>query len=198
MQIGILGGSFDPPHKGHRLVAERLLTDFGIDRVILMPCYEHPFNKNLSPAFMRLNMLKNLENKSIQVSSFELKNKRISYTIDTLLALQKQFKNDTLYWIIGSDQIINFRKWKNWQDILEKFKLIVVPRTKLREAKKEIKDLLKEIKNKENLITVRRKDFSPIYVSSTLIRKKVKNRESIKNLTSPSIESYIIKNSLYL
>lgn len=197
MNIAILGGSFDPPHKGHVAVAKRLLKLFHFDEIWLMPLFQHPFSKNLSAPSKRFAMVKYLEKKNIKISDLEISKKTISYTIDTLKFLAKNNPNDRFCWIIGTDQVNSFTKWKKWQEIINKFRVIVVPRTNFKKAEKEIKDLTKQINVPKNIFLVDRKKFPPIYISSTLTRKKIKEKKSISNLVPKKIEKYIIKNKLY-
>ncbi|MDP2637981.1 MAG: nicotinate (nicotinamide) nucleotide adenylyltransferase [Candidatus Levybacteria bacterium] len=197
MNIAILGGSFDPPHSGHVVAVKRLIKLFNFDQVWLMPCYQHPFNKKLSHPSKRLEMAKHLENEKIKASDFELERRSTSYTIDTLSALKAQYPNDHFSWIIGSDQIKNFTKWKNWQEIIDKFKLIIIPRTNFRKAKEMLKDIVKSITYPKNIVFIDKGKFSPIYISSTKIRQRVKEERSIKNLVPKKVEEYIIKHRLY-
>lgn len=198
MNIAILGGSFDPPHAGHVAVAKRLIKLFSFDQIWFMPCFRHPFNKKLSSPTKRLQMAKYLENEKIKVSDFEIERRSTSYTIDTLNALKAQYPNDHFSWIIGTDQINNFTKWKDWKKIIDKFKLIVVPRANFRKAEKELKEIAKSVNFPKNIALVNRKKFPPVYVSSTLIRKRVKEKKSIKNLVPKKVEKYIIRHKLYL
>ena len=103
MKIGILGGSFDPPHKGHIIIANRLLKLRQFDQIWLMPCYHHPFNKKLSPSQTRLEMIKFLENDKVKVSDLEINQKTISYTVqkgDTVSTIAQKFgiSADTIRW----------------------------------------------------------------------------------------------------
>lgn len=197
MNIGILGGSFDPPHKGHVAVAKRLIKLHYFDEVWFMPCYQHPFNKNLSASDKRLEMTKYLENANIQVSDVEIKKESTSYSIDTLRFFAKKRPKDKFSWIIGTDQIETFKKWREWKEIIDKFKLIVVPRTGFKRAQKELVNIEKLVAFPKNIILVDRKKFSPIYISSTFIRKRVKKNQSISNMMPKAVENYIIQNKLY-
>lgn len=197
MNIAILGGSFDPPHKGHVAVARRLLKLFHFDQIWLMPLFQHPFSKNLSSPAKRFAMAKYLEKKNIKISDLEIRKKTISYTIDTLKFLAKKNPKDTFCWIIGTDQVNSFTKWKKWREIINKFKIIIVPRTSFKKAEKEIKDLARQINIPKNIILVDRKKFPPIYISSTLTRKKIKEKKSISNFVPKKVDGYIIKNELY-
>lgn len=197
MNIAILGGSFDPPHKGHAIIANRLLKLYRFDRVWLMPCYQHPFNKNLSSPDKRFEMTKYLENDSVKVSDLEIRRKKISYTIDTLRLLAGKRPQDKFSWIIGTDQAIDFTKWKKWQEIINDFNLVIVPRTHFKKAEKVLQNIGKLVKSPKNINLIDRKRFPPIYVSSRFIRKKIKENKSISNMAPKKVEEYIIKNKLY-
>lgn len=197
MNIGILGGSFDPPHKGHVTIANRLLKLKHFDQIWLMPCYQHPFNKKLSSPKKRLEMTKFLENTNTKVSDFEIANKSTSYTIETLRSLAKKFPQDKFCWIIGTDQVKDFTKWKEWKKIVDNFKLIVVPRTNFRMAKEELKDISKLVISPNHINLIGRERFPPIYISSTLARKKIAEKKSISNMIPKKIKNYIIQSNLY-
>ena len=198
MNIAILGGSFDPPHRGHVIIAKRLLKLYHFDEVWFIPCYQHPFSKSLSNPDKRFQMTKYLENGSIKVSAFEIRKKSISYTIDTLNSLTAQHPNDRFSWIIGTDQTDNFTKWKNWQEIINNFRLVVVPRTNFRKAVEKLKEIANKVTVPENIVLVDKKKFRPIYISSTLIRKRVKEKKPISNFVPKKVETYIIQNNLYI
>lgn len=184
MNIAVLGASFDPSHNGHLKIANNVLKSQKADKVILMPVNIHPFAKKLTKAYHRLKMAKMLEGKNIEVSDLEIKRGKISYTIDTLNQLKKLYPKDLFVWIIGEDQIKNFTKWKDWQKIIKDFGLIVVPR-----------DISHE--NQKNIIILNVKDFPPLDISSSEIKKRIKEGKSIKNLVPKVVENYIIRNKLY-
>lgn len=195
MNIAILGSSFDPPHNGHLTIANNVLRSRIADRIILMPVNIHPFAKKLTPAVHRLKMAKLLEGKprtssvqgkNIEVSDLELKKKSTSYSIDTLEALQKKFPKDKFYWIIGSDYLDTFTKWKDWEKIISDFGLIVVPRY-----------LKPPRESQKNIIILSAKDFPPIDISSSEIKRRIKMGKTIKNLVPKRVENYIIENKLY-
>lgn len=198
MNIAILGGSFDPPHKGHATIAKRLLKIFHFDQIWLMPLFRHPFSKNLLDSDERLKMTRCLGNANIKISDLEIKKKTISYTIDTLKFLAKKNPKDIFCWVIGTDQVNDFKKWKNWQEIISKFRIIVVPRTNFKKAKKQLKDIARQVNVPKNIVLVDKKKFTPIYVSSTLTRKKIKEKKLISNLVPRKVEEYIIQHRLYL
>jgi len=197
MNIAILGGSFDPPHRGHAIIAKRLLKLNKFDEVWLIPLFSHPFNKSLSSPQKRLEMTKLLENGKIRVSDFEIKKRRTSYTIATLKTLGKNSPRDRFSLIIGTDQVKDFTKWKNWKEIINNFKLIIVPRAGFKKAEKELKDIAKQIDFPKNIILINKKEFPPIYISSTFARQKIRQRKSAITMLPKKIEEYIIRNKLY-
>lgn len=198
MKIAILGGSFDPPHFGHFLVAEQVKKFLNLDEVWLMPCYSHPFHKKMSSAKHRLTMTKFLENENIKASDFELKQKKMSFTFNTLHLLIKQFPQNKFYWIIGSEQLENFHKWKNWQEIVKNNNLIIFPREiSIKKLELEIKKYLKLKKIPKNIIVLNSNQLKLSNISSTKVRNAVKNDQSIKDFVPKEIEEYILKHKLY-
>lgn len=198
MKIAILGGSFDPPHFGHILVAEQVKKFLNLDQIWLMPCYKHPFNKKLSSAKHRFLMTKKLENTDIKISDFEIKKKAISFTFDTLNLLTEKNPQDEFYWIIGSEQLENFHKWQNWQKIIENFNLIIFPREiAIKKLELEVRKYLKLRNIPKNILILNSNKLKLSNISSTRIRNAVKKNQSIKNLIPKEIEKYIVKHKLY-
>lgn len=198
MKIAILGGSFDPPHIGHLLVAQQVKRLLNIDQVWLMPAYSHPFSKSLSTSVHRLAMVKLLEDDTIKASDFEIKKKGVSYTIDTMQSLTKMYPQHSFYWISGSDQIQDYLKWKNWQDFIQNYKIIIYARD---ENKAVLEDALKttlEMTTVPNTIYIlASKELPTMNISSSTIREKVKRNESIRGLVPKKVEQYIMENKLY-
>jgi nicotinate-nucleotide adenylyltransferase len=197
MKVGILGGSFDPPHRGHTTITNRLLKLKQFDEIWLMPCYQHPFNKNLSSPDKRLEMTEFLEKGQVKVSDLEIKNKATSHTITTLKSLADKFPDDKFSWIIGTDQLEGFTKWREWKKIINNYKLIIIPRAGYQKAEKNFKDISKQVVNPKNIVLIDKKIFPLIYISSSLIRQKIKTGKLISNLVPKKIERYIIGNKLY-
>ncbi len=184
MRIAILGGSFDPPHMGHVKIAESVISQLKFDQVWFMPCFAHAFGKKLSSPQHRLAMTELLETKTVRASDFEIQKGGISISHETLLDLAQLHPYHNFSWIIGSDQIVDFPKWEGWQEIIQKFGLVIVQR-----------DLL----NPSTLegATFFQSDDIP-NISSTEIREKVKKGESITDLVPTKVEEYIIKHKLYI
>jgi nicotinate-nucleotide adenylyltransferase len=199
MRIAILGGSFDPPHLGHLLIARQVQEFLTMDQVWLMPAFHHPFNRNLSDVQTRLTLTKLLETETIKVSDFEIKYNHTSYTIDTLNKLKEHYPKDTFYWITGSDQLEHFQKYKDWQDIVSKHNLIIFPREWMLSHLEDIvreKLMLKTIP--ENVIVLQNKDLITTNISSTKIRDRLKEGLPIHYLVPDGVEEFIREKNLYI
>ena len=142
MRVAVLGGSFDPPHNGHVKIAENVLKKFAFDVAWLMPCFAHAFGKKLSSSSSRLSMTKFLENKTVRASDYEIRKKGISISFETLQDFSKLYPQDSFSWIIGSDQIEDFPKWEGWQEIINRYGLIIVQRDRKENLKEKTKIFL--------------------------------------------------------
>src|SRR5579871_1875728 len=108
MKIGILGGSFDPPHIGHYLMIHQILElRPDIDKILLVPAFKHQWKESFASEKDRIAMLDFFRNEKTEISDIELKRKGISYTIDTLKEVKDQTRAE-IYFIIGSDILFEF------------------------------------------------------------------------------------------
>ncbi|MDD5501774.1 MAG: nicotinate (nicotinamide) nucleotide adenylyltransferase, partial [Candidatus Omnitrophica bacterium] len=123
MKIGVIGGTFNPVHIGHLILAEEAREKLGLDKVILIPTAMPPHKdaSGIAPAEDRLKMLKLSVkgNKFFSVSDMEIRRRGRSYTIDTLRELKRRFARDEIYFIIGSDLLKYLNEWKDLGQILE-------------------------------------------------------------------------------
>jgi len=198
MKIAILGGSFDPPHLGHLFIALQVQELLEMDEVWLMPVSHHPFNRDLSSTKTRLEMTKVLETKTIKVSDFELLHNKQSYTIDTLNGLKKLYPDNTFYWIMGSDQLENFQKYKAWKDIITKHNLIIFPREWMLPHLEEIvKEKLMLSSIPQNVIVLQSNSLILTSISSTKIRERSQKKLPIYYFLPKGVGEIIKKNNLY-
>ena len=133
MKIGLFGGSFNPPHKGHLYLAEKSASALGLDRVLIIPSNIAPHKSSVSyvSGEDRLNMCRiAFDSPLFEVSEIELDRGSTSYTVDTLRELRKIYPDDEFYFIIGSDMLESFTKWYLWETILELCTLCAAPREK--------------------------------------------------------------------
>ena len=185
MHIMLFGGSFDPPHLGHWQIAHTIIEKKIANQVWFIPCYSHPFAKDLSLPKHRLNMISFLTNHAILINDWEIKNKGTSYSFNTLRHFQITQPDNTFSWLIGSDQLTGFIKWKNYQDILKSTHVYVYPRKGF-----PFEPLYKNMIPLEN--------FPLVTISSTQVRKAVKENKSIDNLVLVKVEEYLKKEKLYI
>jgi nicotinate-nucleotide adenylyltransferase len=204
MKIAILGGSFDPPHLGHILIARQVIEKTQVDQVWLMPNYNTSahhavFQKKLSPVENRLAMAELLVDEQIKISNFEIENNQKSLTIVTLKTLSQQYPQHSFYWIMGSDKLETFHLYDDWQDIIKKYRLIIFPREHmLWHLKERVKEGLELQTIPQNVIVLQNKDLMLTNISSTAIRDRVKNNLPIDFLVVPKVEEYIRKHQLYV
>jgi nicotinate-nucleotide adenylyltransferase len=131
-RIGIFGGSFDPPHLGHLVIAELARRTLKLDVVYLVPAYQppHKAGRHASTARDRLAMTKLSVrgNPSLRVSDIEIKRRGVSYTVDTVRAFHRRFPAAEIFLIIGSDSLRQFHSWKDPEAILALTSLAVYQR----------------------------------------------------------------------
>ncbi len=194
--IAIFGGSFNPPLNSHLKLAEQILNcNLKITKVIFVPVSTKYNKKGLANDSDRYNML-NLMCKyklNLEVSDLELKTERQLYTIETLELFQQMYPEKNIYFIIGTDNLKELKNWKSPEQILNKFKIIVMGRNK---------DNINEIIEKDELLKRYRNslinlDNDMIMLSSTFVREQIKNKKDISKFMPKEIIDYINKNNLY-
>lgn len=192
MKIAILGGSFDPPHLGHLILADTVLKELNYDKVIFIPS-KIPPHKNISGEVSnedRLNMVKLSieEDERFLFDDYELKSEGISYSIKTLNHIYKNYNIDgKIALIIGGDLIKDFHKWKEPEKLSSLANIVAVNRGYNR-------NLYKENIEKYNIKII----IAPrIDISSTLIRERIKKNKAFKYFLKDKVYNYIISNKLY-
>jgi len=190
-KFGIFGGSFNPPHIAHSIVADDVRQQLGLDKIIFIPSGNHPLKMPIE-AKHRLAMarLAFSGDKNFEVSDIEVKNEAVkSYTVNTLQALNEIYKKDDvkLYFITGIDNLIEFPKWKEPEKLFELAEIVVMSRP----------DFLKENILPQFSEKVKFIDVPLLEVSSTKIRELVSEKKSIRYLVSSEVNEYIIRNKLY-
>jgi nicotinate-nucleotide adenylyltransferase len=195
--IGILGGTFNPPHRAHLVCARRALEVLGLDRVELMPALLPPHKApGEDPgAEHRLAMcrLAVAGCEGVGVSRLELEREGPSYTVDTLRALHAAEPEDQLTFIVGGDMARSLPTWREPETILELARLAVAERGPAdREA---IIAALRDLPGAER---TRFLDMAPMDVSSSLVRERAAAGEPIDALVEPAVGAYIAEHGLYV
>ncbi|NLX61571.1 MAG: nicotinate-nucleotide adenylyltransferase [Tissierellia bacterium] len=197
-KIGIMGGTFDPIHIGHLLIAEYARISFKLDKILFIPTGNPPHKKkkHITSDMHRYNMvlLATNSNENFLLSTIEMDRKGVTYTIDTINALKSIYDNTDFYFIMGADSLLQIYSWKDYEKLLNMCKFIVAKRPGYKDNK------LDEVKSDLNL-----KYNSQIFImegplldiSSSQIRERVKKGISITYLVPRAVEIYIYKHKLY-
>lgn len=194
MKLCVYQGTFNPIHNAHLRVADYVVEKYDFDKLIFIPAYNPPHkNLDIALASHRLNMVKlaTQNNDKFEVSDIEYKLKGKSYTYNTICELYKKYDVEgKINFIIGTDAFKNITKWFNADKLKELVKFIVFSR--------------EENLCKSDYDTMFEKGYDFVFetlsfedISSSSIREKVKNGESITGLVEEKTEEYIIKNGLY-
>ena len=187
MKIGILGGTFNPIHIGHLILAEQVREKLSLDKVIFVPANlpPHKDNGDIAPARERLRMLElGIQgNKKFAISDIEVKRGGRSFTVDTLKEMRKIYPNDDLYFISGSDLLKYLDEWKDITDVFALTKFVVATRPGY-----PLENLPKQI------ITI---PINALDISAFTIREKIKNNNSVQYIVPDAVISYIKKKGLY-
>lgn len=190
MKVGLFFGSFNPIHIGHLIIGNTILQKARLDEVWYIVSPQNPFKKNkgLLHEFDRLEMVERAiaDNHKLKASDIEFTMPKPSYTIDTLTVLAEKFPKHDFSLLMGEDNLVGFKRWKNYKQILEYYELLVYSRPKSTEH---------DFHNHPKVTFV---DAPLLDISATYIRKAVKNKESIKYLVTEVVASHIDFKGYYL
>ncbi len=196
-KLGVIGGTFDPPHIGHLIISQEALTELNLDKVILVPA-GRPLLKSrkVTVASLRWEML-NLaiaSNPCFYSSKEEIDREGPSYTVDTIKKLKKDLgKSAEIYLIMGMDAFLDMERWKDPEEIIRLCHIAVAKRpTHVKRSITDLEKALPSIKSRYSFINA-----PVIDVSSTCIRRRVKEGISIKYLVPESVENFIKEKGLY-
>ncbi len=189
LRLGIYGGTFDPVHNGHLLMARDALEQARLDAMLFVPCNRSPFKAHKSHATdaQRLAMLR-LALKGeprFWLTRCELDRPAPSYAFDTATEIREAFPRAELFWLIGTDQLAKLDKWHRPDDLRRLVKFLLLPRGEATPKKRSGTVL--------SLPQPRRVD-----ISATEIRRRVKSCLSIDHFVSHSVAAYIKRHRLYL
>lgn len=200
MKIGILGGTFNPVHCGHLIVAEAVREAFGLDRVLFIPTGlpPHKSKNEVAGAEHRYNMVEGAvrSNPYFEASRAEIERPGYTYTVDTLRSLGVQYgENAGLYFIIGADVINELATWKNFKEVFARCSFIAVGRPGV--GKDAFDGDVARLKEKYP-VSISVFEAPLMDISSTGIRERVGAYKSIKYLVPECVEEYIYENGLYV
>lgn len=196
MKIGIFGGSFDPIHIGHLIMADSFYHQYNLDKLLLIPSYQSP----LKNAEKRINNNQILElinlsisyNNNFLVEDYEIMKEGVSYSIDTISYLSSKYEAE-FYLLIGDDQFLQFRKWKEWETLLQKVHLVVARRENfVYDEMISVAEYYTKMGFEINFL-----EAPFIEISSTYIRHCIKENAPFKNLVPEKVYQKIIEQKLY-
>ncbi len=187
-KIGIFGGTFDPPHIGHFLVAEEVLEKLELDEIHFLVSYRPPHRKVRAEFEDRFKMVElMLPGHPFYASDFEFHLKFApTYTALVLSEWKKRRKDEEIYFIMGSDQFVNIENWYEYESLFDLAKIVVCQRVK--------REIGEDFPYKDKAIILNTKI---IEVSAKEIRRRIKEEKSIHLMVHPEVENFIRKKRLY-
>ncbi|MCI8361785.1 MAG: nicotinate (nicotinamide) nucleotide adenylyltransferase [Clostridia bacterium] len=196
--VVVFGGSFNPPINSHFGIAQQVLNEYEqVEKIIFIPVNKKYEKDGLLENEHRYNMLKLItdKNENFTVSNIDMNGSRSLYTIETLEEIQKQYKDEQIWFLIGSDNLKELHTWKRAEDLVSKYKVLVMERNKDNIEEIIVKN---ELLNcyKENIIKLNEEIRSNY--SSTYVRSQIKKQKSVRYLMPDEVYEYIKINNLYI
>lgn len=196
--IVVFGGSFNPPHNSHFSTAQQVLNKYEeVEKVIFVPVNNQYEKSGLEENKHRYNMLKLVidKNTNFILSDIDMKGNSSLYTIEILEKIQKQYEDKNIWFLIGSDNLKELHTWKRAEELVSKYKVLVMERDQ-----DKISDIVEENEllnyYKENIIKLNEEIRSNF--SSTYIRSQIKKQKSVRYLMPDEVYEYIKTNNLYI
>jgi nicotinate-nucleotide adenylyltransferase len=202
MRLGLMGGTFDPPHLGHTVPVEAAAKEFSLDTVWFIPAFipPHKLDDTITNSFHRaaLVALALQDYPRFLFSPLELTQGKVCYSVDTVQSILNRISGkDSLYFIMGSDSFQEIETWHDYPGLLRLCQMIIINRGN---NEQELKDTLKRLQNVLHEDLSHRVHFakSPyLPISSTNIRNALQQGKSVSSWLDPRVEAYINKHSLY-
>ncbi|WP_240376538.1 nicotinate-nucleotide adenylyltransferase [Bacillus piscicola] len=187
-KIGLLGGTFDPPHLGHLIIAQEALTALKLDEVWFIPVYTppHKTRKYMASPEERLEMTKRavIDNAQFHVSAIELERKGPSYTIDTVKALRAKRPEAQFHFIIGGDMAEQLHTWKDIEELKQMLTFTIAERPGF-QAQVRDGDAFQYI------------EVPQLSISSTMIRQRQEMGRNLRYIVPDSVREFIEERELY-
>jgi nicotinate-nucleotide adenylyltransferase len=198
-KIGLLGGSFNPIHTGHLLLAESARDQYELDKVLFIPTGNNPF-KLSQDEISREHRLKMVElaiegNESFEILTLEIDQEGITYTIDTINKIKRIYPDSDFYFIAGADLMFEITLWKGAPELLKAVKFITTFRPGYSHDRLDMR--IQELQDIYGA-SIYKLYATEMDIASSDIRSRIKNGYSIRYLLPDSVESYIREHDLYL
>ena len=190
MKVGLYFGSYNPIHIGHLAIANYIVEFTDIDQLwfVVSPQNPHKNKENLLADYHRFELVEKAidDDYRFQVSNIEFVLPKPSYTVDTLARLNERFPNYSFAILMGSDNLENFHKWKNYEVILENYGIVVYPRPGFDKTKVQLH---------KNIMVA---EGAPLMeISSTFIRNAVKEGKDVRHFMPPKAWKYLDEMNFY-
>ncbi|WP_236973774.1 nicotinate (nicotinamide) nucleotide adenylyltransferase [Membranihabitans maritimus] len=189
MEIGLFFGSFNPVHTGHMIIANHVANWSGLDEVWMIVTPQNPLKErsNLAKDYDRLHMVQLAigDNPKLRASNIEFSLPKPSYTVDTLIYLKEKYPVHEFTLIMGGDNLQNLHKWKNYNVLLENYKILVYKRPEYLEN---------QYQDRKNISLV---EAPLMEISSTFIRKSLKKGKSVRYLVPDPVWAFLENSTLY-
>jgi nicotinate-nucleotide adenylyltransferase len=199
--VGIFGGSFDPVHLGHLIMAESFRESMGLDTVVFLVANVSPFKTGSQPTGdkHRLEMMRLAisGNPCFECDDREIRRGGVSYTVESLRAIREELPDADLYMLIGSDSLKGFHEWRDPHSILNLANLVVAHRGGWETI--DWSDIQK-VAQPDELVAIRNRilDAPQIEIASRDIRRRVREKRTVRYLVPPAVEAYIHEHQLWL
>ena len=197
MHIGILGGSFDPPHVGHLLAAQDALDELALDRLLVVPAAQQPLKGGEhASAAHRLAMVQACFSgiPRIEVDPIEIDRSGLSFTVETVEVLRQRWPSATLFLLVGDDVVSTLPRWRDVTRLLSMVQLVVMHRA----DHGQDAAALAVWPGNGGAATARRMATRRVDLSSTEIRARLRDGRSIRGFVSDTVATYIATTRLYL
>jgi len=190
VRLGILGGSFDPPHNGHLLVAEDAFDALRLDRLVFVPAGTQPLkrDKDTAPADRRLAMVRAMvgDDKRFETSAVEVERGGLSFTVDTLRHFSSQFPSAERFLLLGADVLPTFAQWREPEEVVRLAQPVILQRAGSPAVEAKLAGV------KAICLDTRRVD-----VSSTEVRERVRQGKPIRGFVTDAVAALIERDGLY-
>ena len=196
IKVGIMGGTFDPIHIGHLILAMEAINYKNLDEVRFIPTGNPNFkqDKNVTDKQKRFEMVKiaTQDNKKFNVCDYEINKNGVTYSWETMKYLRENYDYD-FYFIMGEDSLMSVETWENAEDFLENTKILACIRRQEEMSKLDVK--IDDLKSKGYFVEKIPTSF--IDISSTKIREKVQTNQDFRYFVPNQVFEYIVRNKLY-
>lgn len=198
MAIGLMGGTFNPIHIAHLIIAEWIKDEWNLDSIVFIPAGNppHKSNKDLIRSSERYSLVEIAvsSNKSFRVSDFEITKKGVSYSIDTVSYFRDKYPDEKLFFIIGADTLFQLEKWKGFKDLAKMVDFITYSRWGYN--KLQIEDKISTL-NHDFGFQIYYSNGPEIQISSSNIRDRLKEGLSIKYMVPDLVIDQMLRKGLY-